>query len=136
MVSDLMTYIRSVAHKPFSWGSHDCLSFANECVRIQRGAGFVDEWIGGYKTATGALVRYRKEQLRHADYSTILDVADARLEPVDTLHPRTGMIVARKTPDIALGYAFGVVVSIHSVFVGDGGLEVLPQELGDRYWSV
>jgi tricorn protease-like protein len=136
MDRDLMDYIRSVSSRPFKWGEHDCLSFANECVRIQRGQGFVDEWMGGYSTPLGALAKYRREQKRRKDYRSIVDVADDRLEPVDTLHPRTGMIVARPTKQIGLGYAFGVVVSIHSVFVGEGGLEVLPQELGDLYWSV
>lgn len=136
MDSDLMSYIRSVSGKPFKWGSHDCLSFANECVRIQRGRGFVDEWMGGYSTPVGALAKYKREQKRRDDYDTIVDVADDRLLPVETLHPRTGMIVARKTKGVGLGYAFGVVVSIHNVFVGHDGLEVTAQEAGDLYWSV
>lgn len=136
MDSELIAYVKSVASKPFAWGSHDCMTFANECARIQRGHGFADEWVTTYKGRLGAIRQYAKQRAK-SEYADLFAVADDRLTPVDTLHPRTGMIVARETPGAGIGVAFGVVVSIHSVFVGPDGLELEEQNpMIEQYWAV
>ena len=135
-MGELIDYIRQSASVPFRWGKMDCLSFANECCRIQTGSGFADEFISGYSSAFGALKKYRQEQRRSERYSTIVDVADDRMERQETLHPRLGWIVAKPMKAAApLGYSFGVVLDhVRLVFVAPDGLVTLPPDHDDLYW--
>ena len=34
---DLEIYIEKVRNKPFDWGLHDCVVFANEIIKVQTG---------------------------------------------------------------------------------------------------
>lgn len=136
MERDLIPYLLSVARMPFKWGDHDCLTFANNCVKIQRGKGFACEWVGGYKSAIGAARKYAAQKKAHPTYESIIDVADDRLTPEMTLHPRNGYIVARESNSVGLGCIFGVVLNGESLFVGKKGIERLPHQIDERYWSL
>lgn len=135
MDNRLVAYLNSVRQLPFRWGVHDCLTFANRCAEIQ-GRGFADEWIGGYNSARAAFARYVREQRRHTDYKTIIDVADDRMHREATLNPQFGMIAARQVENVAIGYAFGVSTGTYLAFVGAAGLELLTPQSGDLFWSV
>lgn len=133
-MGSLIAYLDAVERVPFKWGSHDCLTFTNEAVRIQRGRGWADEWLDDYSNPKAALLKYRREQLKRDDYQTIIDVADDRLCRQSTLHPSFGSVVARPAYG-PLGWVFGVVGHGRSFFVGDAGLEVLDLRHDDLFWS-
>lgn len=132
-MGDLISYLTEVEYRPFRWGQHDCLTFSNQAVKLQRGFGWADEWLTGYTTPRGAFLKYRREQLNSDSFETIIDVADERMSRELTLHPRFGYIVGRQCSG-ALGWAFGVVGKGMALFVDEQGL--VPSELrhDDLYW--
>lgn len=126
---------RSMA-MPFEWGKNDCLSFADKAVEIQRGHGFVTEWLNsGYYNARTAAIHYGRH-LRDTGYKSVLDVADERLERIDTLQPEFGDIVARKTEGGAISWAFGVATSKGVAFLDESGARLCESELDDVVWRV
>lgn len=134
---DLIDFIHASQSKPFAWGKHDCLTFANRCAQIQAGHGFADEWMGAYRTAVGAARLYLKGKREHSDLGDIVGLADARMEREMTLHPRFGMIVAKRMDKVApFGLSFGVVLDqMRGAFVGPAGLVSLLHDHDDMYWS-
>lgn len=133
-MGNLIEYLRSIADKPFQWGVHDCLIFANDAVKAQRGTGWADEWVGGYATARQALVKYRRAQRLHGTYDTIIDAADDRLWREATLHPAPGNVVAFRG-DSALGWTFGIGTARGIAVVGDNGLEFVGITNDAIVWS-
>lgn len=137
MAHDLWSYVASVQNVPFEWGKHDCLTFANECERLQGGQGFADEWLCGYDSAMGAAKKYLRERRAHQFYTSIIDVANDRMCREMTLHPSPGMICARLSDTVGIGYTFGVVSASGSLlYVGEDGLESHDVTASDMFWSV
>jgi hypothetical protein len=117
----LVDFVNSVKKKPFTWGEHDCLTFANKCVIEQRGYGFDDEYLQGYDTVQGAIEVY-EQWLADTGYSNIVEGLDAKFTRNAGFPPR-GSIVAMPTENGAVfPYAFGVMVSRYAAFVSESGL--------------
>lgn len=129
-----LAYVESVRDVPFSWGDHDCLTFANMCTRAARGSGFADDWMGGYSTEMGAAVHCTR-LLREQGFSGIVDAVDTRLTRVRSKLPPRTSVIGRPCRGV-LGYAFGVVVSDRAAFVGKTGLDFLRVEPSDLFWSI
>ena len=135
--SALSQYLDEVREKPFVWGSHDCMTFANDCVRVQGQEPFADDWKGNYKTPSQALIHYRRK-LRGNNRLDIIDAIDHRLKRIKTNVPPRGSIVAKPVSDSEAftGFALGVAVSHLAAFVGPTGLIFFPIESRDIFWSV
>lgn len=131
----LSSYIESVRNKPFKWGAHDCLTFSNSALAEQRGRGFVDDLIGGYTTARGALMKYQK-WLRHTQFTDLLHGMDCRLQRIQSKYPPRGAVAAMPVSGEVLPVAFGVVAGRLCCFVGDNGLLFIKPQDGFLFWGV
>jgi hypothetical protein len=134
----LEEFIKSCADRPFVWGQFDCLRFANEGVRAQRGTGFADEVLGDYSTVRGAMAHYMNLTKPGNRWSSIVDLADDRLEREATLHPRAGWVVCRNERLCApFGACIGLVVDQNDgAFLSLEGVVILPHKHDDLYWSI
>lgn len=132
----LASFIEKVRLEPFSWGKNDCLTFANNAVKAQRGYGFADEKLGVYSNASVALLRYGR-LLKNSDYNDIIDAVDDSLTRINTNYPSRGNIVAMPQADNkVLPFTFGVSVSQYCAFVADQGLVFLKPTNGFLYWGL
>lgn len=124
----LVNFVNSVRKQPFTWGEHDCLTFANNCVKEQRGDGFDDNYLQGYDTVEGAVSVY-EQWLEDTGYSNIVEGLDAKFERVTGFPPR-GSIVAMPTENGAVfPYSFGIMVTRKAAFVAkDGIIMVTPND--------
>ena len=77
----LSEYIDECRDRPFEWGKHDCLTFANNCIKAQMVDGALDDLVGEYDCPTSALYRLRKrsKELGYNASATIIDALDDRL---------------------------------------------------------
>jgi len=130
----LAAYIERVRLAPFKWGQHDCLTFANNGVAAQRGVGFADDFLTGYTTARGALVKYQR-WLRHTDCTDLLHGVDSQLQRIDGKHAPRGAVAAMPVAGEVLPVAFGLVVGRMCCFVGDAGLVFTPPRGDFIFWS-
>lgn len=132
----LANYIESVKDRKFNWSDFDCLRFANAAVEAQTGQGFADDWIGDCICNKSAYKHYTR-LLTQYGHKTVAEAIDSRLTRLNRLMPMRGNIVGRKDPGgSVVGLALGVAVSDLIAFVGHNGLEFLPPQDGDIYWSV
>jgi hypothetical protein len=70
----LCAWLDATAARPFAWGSHDCSSFAAECVRVQTGQDFYKPFRGRYTTEIGAM-----KALRRQGHDSVMGPFDAAL---------------------------------------------------------
>jgi hypothetical protein len=132
----LAELIEVVRLKPFSWGENDCLTFANKACFAQRGFGFADKELNGYKSATGALLKCQK-WFRDNGYSDMVEAIDNRLTRIDTKYPPRGSIVAAPSnTDNVIPFSFGVSVNQYCAFVSYEGLVFIKPKSGFLYWSI
>jgi hypothetical protein len=130
-------YIESVRHKPFVWGSHDCLTFTNNACRILTGKGYADDWVGSYSDARSAF-RWYKGLLKDYGFENIVDATDGRLSRIKSIAPPFGSLVARPhiTASNVTDVAFGVAVSKKVAFVDEQSLVFLTATQDDIFWSL
>lgn len=131
-------YIESVRLKAFSWGDHDCITFANKACAMQQGKGFADEFLGKYSTRKGALLTYQR-WLKTTDYNNLIDGVDDRLQRLKTTIPPIGSIVSEKENDVGSGVLpmrFGVCLGRWIAFVGDDGFVWSPPTNQMIFWGV
>lgn len=131
------SYVESVRNKGFSWGDHDCITFANNACALQIGHGFADEFLGNYESAKGALRTYRR-WLKNSNYDNLTDAVDSRLNRLKTNMPPIGSIVAEpfKSKDGVLPVQFGVSLGRLCGFVGKKGLVFAKPSDRMMFWSV
>ena len=132
----LAVFVNSHRTSDFTWGSLDCLSFANEAVRVMSGQGFCDDWVVDYTTSVQALRRYR-EKLAIEGFTDIIEAVDSRLSRIDTTEcPAVGTIVARQMEGTVLNYSFGVCVGRDIAFMGEDGTVFFRPEATDHMWKL
>ena len=119
--------------KKFHWKDNNCLGFVSGALKAQGKQELHQDFFRGFWDTRTAIVHYRKA-LRDHGYSSILEALDDYYEREFTLHPRTGMIVGRKSSDL-LGYAFGVVYNDRAYFLTYDGTVGVPLEATDLYWK-
>ena len=130
-------YLEQSRKKPFAWGDHDCITFANKACAAQKGYGFADEFLGKYTTSKGALLTYQR-WIRSTKYDSLINAVDDRLDRLKTNIPPIGSIVAKQDnlADAVLPIKFGVCVGRLIAFVGADKL-VLRQPSSDMiFWKV
>lgn len=118
----------------FSWQDNNCLGFVSGALEAQGLTPLKEDWYRGFWDTRSAIVHYRKTLLKYKE-PNILSAFDNLFSRELTLHPRTGMIVARKTGDL-LGYAFGVVYNGQAFFLDYSGVVCTNLEVSDLYWRV
>ena len=137
---ELAKYIDECRGKAFDLGSHDCMIFASDCVRVQTGQDVFVDFRGDYSTPLGALMHYRARAkgLGFPDGASVIDILDDRLARFEGPYPPRGCITARDVTDqnVGAGYALGVRLRRHSAFLYQTGMVFLDREPDDLYWSV
>jgi hypothetical protein len=132
----LAHYIEEVRSRPFEWGTHDCINFANNACIVQRGTGFVGNFLTEYNSSKAALLKYH-HWMKETGYKDIIAAVDDRLTRLITKYPPRGAIVAMPSSDNeVLPYSFGVSVNQYCVFVGYEGLLFNKPKDGFLYWGV
>ena len=135
---DLEIYIEKVRNKPFDWGLHDCVVFANQIIKVQTGKGFFDKYIPDYDTAIKANRTYRTI-LVDLKVSTIKEAIDTKLDRYIGIIPPKGSIVCREHPqrlEYGIGYNLGVALDHRAGFLGHNGLEFQKMQSKDVFWTV
>lgn len=129
-------FIARHADEQFEWGKSDCLVFTNEAIKLLHGHGFCDDWLTDYDSPKTAIRRYsrgRKEEGK----TCITEGLDSRLERVDTLHPRDGMVCARAALEPGpLGWSFGFVYGGLEWYRTTVGVVPLVPDGSAIYWRV
>jgi hypothetical protein len=137
---ELAKYIDECRGKAFDLGSHDCMIFASDCVRVQTGQDVFVDFRGDYSTPLGALMHYRARAkgLGFPDGVSVIDILDDRLARFEGPYPPRGCITARDVTDqnVGTGYSLGVCLRRHSAFLYETGMVFLDREPDDLYWSV
>ena len=117
--------------KPFKWGEHDCLTFADNAIEAQTGSSLFGDVMGGYTSASTARVEAKK----HGDP---ISVIDARLERIGYRFLQRGDLVARSTGRRgALKHILGVKVDPFRIaFLALGGISLHDPLPTDLCWRV
>lgn len=110
----------------FSWGSHDCVTFAADCVRVQTGSDLIGSLRGTYKTARGA-----RSVLRRLGFLTVLDAVSGRVGG-----PLANTRYAHRGDILTDGKALGVCVGSAGAFLAPSGLTFLPLSACAQAWRV
>jgi|13_taG_2_1085334.scaffolds.fasta_scaffold14667_3 hypothetical protein len=126
-------YLVDNMYRSFSWSSNNCMSFVSAALEVQGYKPLPDTWYKGYTTSKEAYMAYR-DNLRLYGYSDIIEAMDNIRTREVTLHPRDGLIVAKKSEDV-MGYAFGVVYAGRCFHLGQEGMLVSDLDVSDMYWS-
>lgn len=138
MMDALTHYVRSVINDPFEWGTHDCLTFATEAVRVFSGTGYGFFPVGvlsGYSTKSEASERYVEMQ-QMLGYDNVIDAIDARFDRLTTLYPPHGTLVARPVRAGPLNYAFGISINGNLALMTLDGIVKAAPDASDIYWEV
>ena len=136
---ELEIYIEKIRKKPFNWGIHDCVVFANEIVKIQTGKGFLDDHLPDYDNAIKANRTYRTI-LVDLKVNNIKEAIDTKLRRFIGLIPPKGSIVCKEEKkermEYGIGYNLGVAIDHRAGFLGENGLQFLRIKSEDVFWQV
>jgi len=136
----LARYIKEKTSVPFSWGQHDCLTFAAGCIFVQTGKKPLEDMLGEYDCPVTAMLHARKsiKQMNYSPDVLIIDALDNRLNRLDVQYPPRGSITARKVNQkfSVTGWMLGVTLRRHSGFLGPNEMIFVEREPADLYWSV
>ena len=97
-----------------------------------RGEGWCDDWLGSYSDPQTALVAYARH-LRAEGKADFIDGVDSRLERVDTLWPRDGMVCA-VPEDGVLRWSFGIVCGGLEWYMSEDGIVSREPDGAALYW--
>ena len=101
---------------PFSWGTHDCATWAFEVRRALTGIDDARRWRGRYRTAAGGAKVQRK-----LGWATLAEGATALLGG-----PLAGVLLAQRGDIVLMGEALGVCVGSEAAFLTPDGLTFVP----------
>lgn len=125
-------FISERSKMPFNWSTNNCMSFVSDGLKSCGFVGLPGDWCEGYTTAPRAMSAYRR-LLKAYGFDSIIDAIDDRFERVLTLHPKNGMICARKTEGV-MGHAFGIAYRSNCIFLTEEGAMPFDVEAGDIFW--
>ena len=132
----LASYLDKVRSRPFEWGNHDCINFANKACHIQRGTGFADNFLTEYNSPKAALLKYH-HWMKETGYKDIIAAVDDRLTRLATKYPPRGSVVAMPMQGgQVFPYSFGVSVNQYCVFVGETGLIFFKPQNDFLHWEL
>ena len=113
--------------KPFAWGTHDCCTFAADCVLAMTGIDHLAAHRGGYKTAAGAARRLAKVGGIEAGMIALLG------EPIAPALAQRGDVVCFTSP---LGDTAGICMGTHIAAAGENGITHTPMVQAYKVWRV
>ena len=112
---------------PFAWGTHDCCSFAADCVLAMTGVDKMAGYRGGYKSAVGASRKLAKAGGMLAAISAELG------EPINPALAQRGDVVCFSSP---LGDTCGVCLGSTIAAAGLAGITHTPMTQAFKSWRV
>lgn len=112
---------------PFNWGTHDCCTFAADCVQAMTGVDQMAGYRGGYKTAVGAARKLAKAGGMVAAISAELG------EPIAPALAQRGDVVCFSSP---LGDTCGVCLGSTIAAAGLGGITHTAMVQAFQAWRV
>lgn len=127
----------AAADREWSWGAHDCATFAGRCVSAMIGPSPADRVLGRHHTRIGAA-----RVLRREGFGDLAEAADALFPPLPLAFAMRGDLAAvrmsaegRPHPDGEP--ALGIVEGSHIVLAGTPrGLARVPRRLAFRAWRI
>ena len=125
-MGQLDEFLLNRSEKEFNWSDNNCLRFVHDALAYMGKDNIPSEWCMGYDSKLSASKVY-KRNLRKYGFKNIIEAMDDRFDRILTLHPKDGMIVARKVQNI-MGYAFGIAYNKNCVCVTEQGLKSLDVE--------
>ena len=128
----LSAYLKAVSATPFTWGSHDCLTFTNDAYRTMYGAGWADDWLGRYMD--GKKVLGRKALKLEFGYRDFSKAVDDKLKRIDHVPPLGALVTTTKARKWVTGVAMGVCAGSKCAFLDKVGVIYLPMDDIDSAW--
>lgn len=130
--ASLNEYIRSVRHKPFLWGEHDCLVFSNDAFRAFHGWGYADDWLGRYvKDGEPILPSKMRVEFGEIDFD---EAIEKRLDPIYHVPPRGALVGTKRAKRWVVGYSLGICMGIKAAFLSRNGVIYLPLDDIEKAW--
>jgi hypothetical protein len=123
----LYVQLEAFNEKPFEWGSHDCCTFAADCVLAMTGEDRMVTHRGGYKTAIGATRKMARLGGMEATITSVLG------EPIAPAFAQRGDVVCFTSP---LGDTCGVCVGSTIAAAGLYGITHTPMVQAFKAWKV
>lgn len=128
----LNAYLKSVRHKPFVWGDHDCLTFTNDAFRAMYGEGWADDWLGRYMI-DGRVMR-RRELITEFKSSNFTKAVDKKLTRIDYVPPLGALVTTKQAQRWITGVAMGICTGSKAVFLSKEGVLYLPLDAIEQAW--
>lgn len=123
----LQNQITQFNEKPFAWGTHDCFTFAADCVQAMTGEDKMAKYRGGYKTELGANKKLKRMGGVEAAISSVLG------EPIDPVFAKRGDVVYFNG---LLGDTAGICVGSKIAAPATAGVGFIPMSQAVKAWSV
>lgn len=110
----LFDAIEAARGRPFSWGAHDCLTWAADVMAAITGQpSRADAWRGKYKTEIGAARRLKKD-----GFASTIEAVTIHMGP-----PLPAAVFAQRGDLVADPEgAIGICIGYEAAFVGTDGL--------------
>jgi hypothetical protein len=116
--------IEKARRLPFSWGIHDCVTWAANVVLAMTGEDLIPEFRGGYQTKLEA-------------YRLILQTGESLAACVDARLARSPIAFARRGDVVCRENALAICTGIHSFFITeDQGLQPIKTQHCEMAWRV
>lgn len=123
-------YIARVSQNSFSWESNNCMSFVVGYLNMRD---IPVEWFLGHKDAKSCYKAYLLKS-REVGYDSLQDLFDGLLEPMVTLYPKDGYVVA--TRDVSkFGYAYGLHCGGVDYFLTESNICSFDTKPENIYWK-
>lgn len=129
---NLNIYLKDVRHKPFEWGTHDCLTFTNNAFHAMYGEGWADDWLGRYMIDDRVMRRRElMQEFKHTDFSKAVD---EKLTRVDYIPPLGSLVTTKQAQRWITGVAMGICTGTKAVFLSKEGVLYLPLDAIEQAW--
>lgn len=127
---DLFSYVESVWHTPFEWGTFDCFIFAGGAVKAMTGNAYVDQIVGKYSDQESATALSKA----HGFASPMAFIAKEFTPHPSILDARRGdlMIIRGEASDLLLGICQGERIYV----AGPDGMATVPLLAAKRSFMV
>ena len=112
---------------PFAWGTHDCFTFAADCVLAMTGEDKMAKRRGKYKTELGANKMLKRIGGVEAAITSVLG------EPINPNLAQRGDVVYFNSP---LGDTAGICVGSKIISPAANGLGFTPMTQAIKAWSI
>lgn len=113
-------------HKPFAWGSHDCCTFAADCILAMTGT----DVMAGQRTYKSQAGANRKMKVAGGMAPLIDGLLDT---PIDPAFAQRGDVVCFRSP---LGDAAGICMGVTIAAPGPLGVFYSPMAQAYQAWRV